>query len=649
MKLFNVFSDNALFQAESRLTLRGTATPGTNIFAKLSGHDASTHGKCVCGADGIFEVTIDTPKASFRKYEIIVTDGDKTIVLKNIVFGELWIATGQSNMQLEFDSIAAGNVFLESLKDLDIRAYAQEYGERIFSLYPEYETGGKWVSTLDGDSAKLVSVCASFFCKELLDYFSEIGREVPVGFLCLSWGGTPIYSWIPRDALNSDAVAYNYLNSRSLLTTDSNSLSSQHPATMFNRRMAPTIGIKARGVLWYQGEFDAYSEYKDHFYKHFLYLMTDIYKELYAFDKENFKIICSLIYPCEYTDYGDTWVGYINDAFVKAYVEHPETYILVPISDLPPMWNSHDNHPIHPTHKHLLGKRMGELALRNIYNKTGHATVSVMRSYHIEGNKIILTFDKTEKGLYTSDGLHVRGMYIAGKDKLYMPAECEIVSDCKLAVYHPYLEAPCYCLYGWSSKEPNLNLFSGDFPILPFATDSDSSDEIKIELKPFTNLEVMSRLEWFESRTSPADWFYRPVWRPLNGTDVCQDNAITMHTENYNISLSVGSDINPFGIYTTSCIANSLDLCNYKSLEVDINHLGELEFYVLINYENGSGIKLSSVFTHESAPEFNHYTVDLSHLCDNKISKMTFVFSVKNNRIMKHINIGRIYLCPCVK
>lgn len=648
MKLFDVFSDNALFQAGSTLTLRGISEPGTNIFARLLGFESSVHGKCVCPSNGIFEVTIDTPPASYNKYEIEVTDGDNTIILKNILFGELWVASGQSNMELANANQFECDEFLDSINNFDIRVFSQENGRQdCFSKTPENETCGKWVSSLDSESVKCVSACASAFCKTICKYFAEVNKKIPVGFLNVSWGGTPIYGWLSEEAILSDSVAMENLIKRNLFPSDNMEIDFQHPCIMYNRKIAPIRGIKARGLLWYQGEFDSYSEYSEHIYKRFLYLLHDSYAEMFAKDKNKFTVISSLVFPCNYTDSGDTQVGYLNDAFVTATKEHPETYLCVPTYDLPPSWWPLDtNHPIHPLHKYALGDRMARIALANIYGGSGQKLPSLLRSWHVDGNRMVLSFDNTQKGLYTNDGKHIRGMYIAGSDKVYMPADCEIISDCEIAVSHPYLDKPCHCLYGWSSLEVNLNLFSGDFPILPFATDNNGDDLIKIELKSFLNFEVMSELEWYEDSSHTGEWYYRPVWKPLADSNVCIDNAFTMKTEGYNVSISVDSLNSTFGIYTEAHDGHTFDFQNYSSLEIDIFHCGLLTFDTILEYANGNGIKLCAKFTGDSSMYFKHYSVDFSDIPDGIIKKMSFVFTVDNCKLLKHINIGRLYLKP---
>ena len=647
MRLFKVFSDNALFQADSLLTIRGVAEKNTKVTVSLTGNSGVfSDGACISDKDGLFECTLKTPAASYDKYEISATDGVENVKVANVIFGELWLAAGQSNMELDNSQLFECDWYLEKLKDIDIRAYCEDYGDNVFSLTPENETGGRWVSSLNHADLKYVSACATAFSEALSRHFESEGVGIPVGFLNLSWGGTPIRAWIPMENLMSDEVVVKYLERHSLLKVDEKDINYQYLSVMFNRRIAPVRGVKVRGMIWYQGESDSDIEHTERIYKHLFYMLTGIYKELFALDKDNFKVISSLIYPWQYTNIGDTQVGVLNDALVKASVEHPETYVCFSVYDLPPRWNALNNHPIHPTHKNALGRRMAELTLRNVYGLSGQKMPSFMRSYRIENNRIILTFDKHEKGLYTSDGLHVRGMYIAGKDRLYMPADCEILSDCEMAVYHPCLDEPCHCLYGWSSVEVNLNLFSGEYPVLPFATDADSKEPIVVELKPFLNLEVPSKLECFFDETPDPDWYYRPVWQPLNGCDVCLDNAFTMITEGYKYSVGVGSRNNPFGMYTTTEAGHAFDFKNYSSLLVDVFHRGDISFDAIVEYDDGKGVKLCGAFMAEVAPKFNRYSFDFSKLPEGKIVKLSLVFSIDNVKTMKHVNVGRMYLCP---
>ena len=655
MKLFSVFSDNALFQASSTLTLRGVADPGISVFARLIGHDASTHGRGVAGNDGIFEVMIDTPSASYNQYEIIVTDGNETITLKNIIFGELWLASGQSNMELPNNDINESEWYLNKLKDFDIRVYAGFYGpSENFSTKPQYDNEGVWTSTKNVGSMKTVSACATAFVKGLYERFCHLGKDIPVGFLNLSWGATSITGWIPKDKLNSVPSLKEYLDKYNRNfdeetindTLNNNLMLIQRPFIMFNRRIAPVIGVKIRGIIWYQGETDLWCAFKERNYHEFLYLYHDVYKELFATDKNNFKMICSLIYPWRYGAKGDTDVGYLNEGFETAAREYPDKFICCPCYDLPPSWHSINNHPIHPMNKYPLGERLAKLALCNVYGDAGQKRPSLFTSVRRQDNRLIVTYEDSETGLYTADGLKVRGMYISGKDRLYMPADCEIISKNEIAVFHPYLDEPCHCFYGRASVEASLNLFSGAYPVMPFATDSKADEPITVELKAFLNVEVQSELDFFDDGSPNPDWYLRPVWKALDGCEVCLDNAFVMASEGLKTSVGVGGHTNPFGMFTTSQAYHEFDFQNYKSLEVDVYACGELKFDVILDYDDGRGVRIPASTNGEKNCEFTHYSVDFSGIPDGRIVKMTFVFSLDNCRIMKHVNVGRIYLNP---
>lgn len=656
MKLFSVFSDNALFQASSTLTVRGRAEPGISVFAKLEGHNASTHGRAITQNDGIFEVTIDTPSPSYNKYEIIITDGNETVKLKNIIFGELWLASGQSNMELPNNDINENDWYLDKLKDYDIRVYAQYYGpSENFSTMPQYDTEGVWTSTQNVRGMKTISACATGFIKGLYERFQEMGKQdIPVGFLNISWGATSIAGWLPKDKLNSvprikeflDKYDRNFTEENVNDTVNNTLMLIQRPFVMFNRRIAPVFGLKIRGVIWYQGETDLWCAFKERIYHEFLYLYHDVYKELFAANKDNFKIICSLIYPWRYGAKGDTDVGYLNEAFETASREYPDKFICCPCYDLPPSWHSLNNHPIHPMNKYPLGERLSRLALVNVYGDEGQIKPALMKDVRKEDNKLIVTYENEGKSLFTFDGLKVRGMYIAGKDRLYMPADCDIISDNEIAVYHPYLEEPCHCFYGRASVEVNQNLFYGDYPVMPFATDSKSEEPITIELKEFLNVEIQNQLDLFDDGSPNPDWYLRPIWKALDGSEVCLDNAFVMASCGLKTSIGVGSSKNPFGMYATSQPYHCFDFQNYESLEVDVYACGKLDFSVILTYEDGSGTKISAIPSTEKCCEFLHYTIPFDNIKDERITKMAFVFNIDNHRIMKHVNVGRLYLKP---
>ena len=290
----------------------------------------------------------------------------------------------------------------------------------------------------------------------------------------------------------------------------------QQPAAMYNRKIAPVRGLKVRGIIWYQGENEVGVEWSHRIYANALRVYHRYYTELFAADPASFPMISSLLYPWVYGNAGECMRAYVNEAFVKTAKESPDKFIICPIDDLPPVWAANlENHPIHPAHKYRLGARMAKLALTNVYGQSGQRAPATLDSYEIDGNRLILKFADVGCGLYIKDG-HIDGLYIAGENRHYLPAECEILSADTMAVWHPYLENPVHAAYDISSFACGANLWAGEYPAAPFATDIQSQELIRLESMPFLNPDLVSVWETrMNPSQQPLEVYYFPIWKAL--------------------------------------------------------------------------------------------------------------------------------------
>ena len=662
LQLYPVFSDHALFQCDSTLTLRGTADAEAVIAAEiLSGDNVIAKGCAKAEDDGTFSLTLDTPAGSFDVYSIRVCTDDDVQILSDIQFGELWIASGQSNMEM-------GNAHQPEFKKMEqdiigtgIRVYSINYYKdgvdpNIFSITPEDDTPGKWLLADGVCGWGGVSACATAFVLDLARKFKVIGKEMPVGFLNVSWGGTPINAWIPLDVLDADEISHAFMEKQGRYPFEEkwNTYGGgnfQQPAAMYNRKIAPVRGLKARGVIWYQGENEVGIEWSHRIYANALRVYHKYYTEEFAADKTAFPMISSLIYPWVYGNDGECMRAYVNQAFVVTAKESPEKFIICPVDDLPPVWAANlGNHPIHPAHKYRLGSRMAQLALVNAYGQAGQSAPATLDSYTVDGSRLILKFADVGSGLYVKDG-HIDGLYVAGDDRHYLPAECEILSADTMAVWHPYLDVPVHAAYDISSFACGANLWAGEYPAAPFATDIQSGELLRLEALPFLNPDLVS--VW-ETRMNPAqqplEVYYFPIWKPMCGSEVCQDNAFVEVTEGYTHSVRISGNSNPIGAYVSATEYHKLPMQKYSAMEIDLYHRGTVTGKLELVYaeDNGVSMTVSRPMTEaEGAPyTFKRYTVDLTELPAGTIKEMRFVFSVADEPALYYVNIAKLVLKP---
>ncbi len=662
LQLYPVFSDHALFQCASTLTLRGVADAGVTLEAEILSCCASAaKGSATAAEDGTFALTLDTPDGSFEVYTIRVTTGEETVTLSDIQFGELWMASGQSNMEMSNSHQPEFKKMEQDIVGCGIRVYSINYYKdgadpNTFSIVPENDTPGKWLVADGCDNWAVVSACATAFVLDIAKKFKEIGKSVPVGFLNVSWGGTPINGWIPLDVLDADEVSHAFMEEQGRYplaekwnTYDGGNF--QQPAAMYNRKIAPVRGLKVRGIIWYQGENEVGIEWSHRIYANALRVYHRYYTEEFAADKNAFPMISSLIYPWVYGRDGECMRAYVNQAFVETAKESPDKFIICPLDDLPPVWAANlDNHPIHPAHKYRLGARMARLALVNTYGQAGQSAPATLDSYTVDGNRIILKFADVGCGLYVRDG-HIDGLYIAGENRHYLPAECEILTADTMAVWHPYLDAPVHAAYDISSFACGANLWAGEYPAAPFATDIQSRELLRLEAMPFLNPDLVSVWETrMNPSQQPLEVYYFPIWKAMPDCEVCQDNAFVNITEGYSHSVRISGNRNPIGAYVSATEYHLLPLQKFSAMDIDLYHRGKvtgcLEFVYAM--ENGVQTTVQRPITEtEGTPyTFKRYSADLTNLPEGRIEQLRFVFTVADNQPLYYVNIAKIVLKP---
>ena len=576
-----IFSDNALFLQNAPLDLLGKTEPNAAVFARIAKDGATvSEGHATADGDGRFSLRVMTPKASFDTYTVEVFAGEECRRMEGILFGELWLACGQSNMELPNYDQPEWEEMRERIKGKPLRFYD---GARVpapssdYPSEPQEDTNGWWMTADESDKVAHVSALATVFSDELYTFLLTRGEEVPVGFLNCNRGGTRIETWLPAwafekfPAISHRAPDYATWNKHG----DGNM---QQPTSHYNSQTHAHLGVKARGVLWYQGEGNLGDEQSHPIYRDFLIALRDSYKELFAASEDEvFPVIAAHLYPYKYTEVPETYIGYFNRSLTELAKADPLHHPVVPLCDLSPIWTYHlTNHPIHPAHKYALGRRFA-LLCENIYYGRKKARLQtlapMLKSCVRHGNKLRLTFENVGDGLYI-DGERIKGLYIRARGGAYTPAMCEIVSRNVMNVWHPYIEKPLHAAYAVSSHETGTNLMAGEFPVVPFCTEfSDAVRNVSIGMKPWLDMTRDSEFFIADAFTDPfRDAGQKPNYFPLDGSAVCYDKIYTRSTR----SLRIEGEDRRFGAYIKAAHGAPLDFANYAALRLDLYNAARL-------------------------------------------------------------------------
>jgi sialate O-acetylesterase len=397
-RLPGLFADNMVLQQQQLVSIWGMDDPGVKISVKGSwGKTASA----TTDAKGYWNLKLQTPVAG-GPYNILIK-GSKAITLKNVLIGEVWFCSGQSNMEMPVKGyanqpvIGSNEAILNSTND-KIRFLNTP---RAVSLTPLYDVKGEWKSASPVTTGNF-SATAYFFAKKI-----QAVLGVPVGIIQSAWGASSVESWMDVQTLSP----FNKAIPDTLPKTEPQKV----PAIMYNSMLHPYIGYTIKGVVWYQGESNR--ENAQEYRSLFTSLITSWRKQ---WQQGDFPFYFVQIAPFE--------PGKWNAALLRE--AQLQTMQTVNNTGMAVTMDIGEQNVIHPSQKEAVGTRLAYWALAKDYNVTGIACSGpVYQKMEIKADgKIMLTFDFCDQGL-TSFGKPLTDFEVAGEDKVFYPAEAKIVND----------------------------------------------------------------------------------------------------------------------------------------------------------------------------------------------------------------------------
>ncbi len=440
VRLPSVIGNNMVLQQNSLADLWGWSDPGEKILITSSWNNKtdSTSGT----RDAKWDLKIQTPAAGGPF--VITIKGRNVIMLTNVMIGEVWVCSGQSNM--EFHHFYQGSKDIEpELKNPPNNNIHLFLVPRTTAQYPQEDCHAQW-TVADSTTLKLFSEVAYFFAKKL-----NKNLNVPIGLIEASWGGTPAEVWTPGDAVNNDVV----LKDASHKLEPSNWWP-HWPGYTYNGMISPLTNYSIAGAIWYQGEgntnnADTYAQ-----------LFTTMIKSWRTAGQKDFPFYYVQIAPYAY---GNNFNGAIIREQQEKVLTLENTGMVV-TTDI-----TADTTNIHPPDKLDVGYRLAGLALAETYhqNISGYKSAT-FKSMSIDGSKVVIDFNDAEDG-FIIKGDHITQLYMAGKDSIFYLADAKIQSN-KLVVSAKNVDAPVAVRYEFSNAGIG-NLFSKDgLPVAPFRTDN---------------------------------------------------------------------------------------------------------------------------------------------------------------------------------
>ncbi|MEO6244387.1 MAG: sialate O-acetylesterase [Opitutaceae bacterium] len=456
-----VFSDHMVLQRDARVPVWGTAAPGEKITVEFSGQSHST----TAGTDGKWRVTLADQKAGAP--QTLTIRGNNTIVIQDVLVGEVWLGSGQSNMAMTVNRAKDFDAEKAAAKFPLIRHFKEESGSAATS---QSVGKGHWEicapETVGGFSAALY-----FFGRELHQTL-----RVPVGLINSSVGGTAIELWIADDVQKGNKelqdaiaaapkapaiapVAENPPAEKKSTTAKAKAAkTTARPAVsggLFNGKISPLIPYGIRGALWYQGEANS-TPAKAPLYEHQLALLIRDWRARWGYD-----FPFAWVQLPNFTGAGRDW-PLVREGMLKT-LALPRTGMAIAID----VGEAGD---IHPKNKQAVGHRLALWALGTVYDQKVAATSGPLPAAHeTRGREIVVRFTHANGGLIAKDG-ELKGFLVAGADRKWLPAQARIAGD-TVIVSSPAVAAPVAVRYAWENF-PACNLFNAaGLPASPFRTD----------------------------------------------------------------------------------------------------------------------------------------------------------------------------------
>ncbi|MCA9126713.1 MAG: sialate O-acetylesterase [Planctomycetales bacterium] len=479
----NIFGDHMVLQRHQANKIWGRAEPGEVIVCVFGNQQVTT----TAGEDGQWSLQLAPMDASRRPQQLVITgrvkaksstgkDAVSTKTIEDVLVGEVWICSGQSNMEWR---VANSN-------DPDLERVSAYFPEIRMVSFPNVGTqepvwtheGANWQvcspETVDGFSA-----VGYFFGRQLYQVI-----DVPIGLIDNSWGGSACEAWISREVMEAsgkfDARLSMFDNQakelvelssvenpseeqkRAIARLNGNLRGNQRPANLYNGILKSHLGYGIRGAIWYQGESNAGRAYA---YRDLFPLMIDSWREEWGQGDFPFYWVQLADFRAEQPEPSDSAWAELREAqtMTMSRLKHTGEAVIIDIGE---------DKDIHPRNKVDVGRRLARWALANEYGIDIAYHSPIYKSMEVGDGKITLTFDHVDNGWRPFDKSEPIGFAIAASDKKFVWADAKIIRETgQIEVSSSQVAEPVAVRYAWADN-PVCNMYDGaTLPLTPFRTD----------------------------------------------------------------------------------------------------------------------------------------------------------------------------------
>ena len=490
VKIPAIFGSHMVLQQGAKVPIWGTADSGEKVTVSFAGQTVITQ----AAADGKWMAAL-TPMAASATARTLLVTGKNVLRFEDVLVGEVWVCSGQSNMVLQpawtengAQEIKAAN--FPHIRMITVPAVTAQTPQKTFDVKQTPEDyDGQWAACAP-DVMKNFSAVGYFFGRQL-----DQRLDLPIGLIGAYWSGTPAQAWTSQEVLKGDAKLEGYLTKWAQFTTNYPKLKAEYdvraaaakaqgktlsvwfdpvppdpvtsasrPANLFNGMIAPLIPYAIRGVIWYQGEGNAGNAEDAALYHHLFSAMINDWRTRWGQGDFPFLFVqlCAINKrQQEPVEASSSW-AILRESQMKT--------LALPQTGMAVIFDTDPTGYLHPVNKKPVGERLAMAALAVAYGKDVEASGPVFDAMKIEGTQLVLQFKHVGGGLVNKSKHGLESFAVAGEDRKFVKAEAKIVGD-TVVVSSTLVKAPVAARYAWANN-PEASLFNqAGLPATPFRTD----------------------------------------------------------------------------------------------------------------------------------------------------------------------------------
>jgi len=445
MELSRYFSDYAVLQRGKPFCVSGKSAPLSEVIVKLYSKNYSCSAAGLSDAQGYFSVAMQSVPGGFDIYSLVATAQDGTARAENVVFGDVFLCGGQSNMQYPVTATDTRDKYMS--EEPFVRCFNPSQTDITAAAPDMIFSEGNWLIPKTEQEFGQITAIGYMFAK---NYYQK--HNVPVGILNVAVGGTHIRTFLPAEAEEANPQLVKSLK-QLVKSWDKDAaeefLNAKTVLRIYNKRVAPLAGTRIKAVLWYQGESSVYDLNSAKIFRHAVTALVRGYRKLFGDSRLPFifsHIANHLYYKTPFS------ICYVNEAMDNACAKLSNCQT-VPVYDREVKWQLDSDemfyHPIHPTNKEYVALRMYQSFTRN---KLFPRAVS----YSADGDTLSVKYDMP---VFARGNLCVKGFAVCGADGRYHAANAEIDGD-TVKLCSPKVPAPTEYSYAFFSGNEMCNLVS---------------------------------------------------------------------------------------------------------------------------------------------------------------------------------------------